>query len=84
MNTIDLNDVRNMLPHARAIAQGGLLYSAGDDGIIALASAHVNFENRNSAWCACLEPGEQVYYANLDGSQHGWLCDKCHGITQTG
>ena len=37
-------------------------------------------------WCGCqveVDPLFWVYYEKLNGL-HGYMCPKCHGVTQTG
>lgn len=57
---------------------------AGDHTPEALESAAHNFRLVRDAWCNCATEGEQAYYNNPATGQHGWMCEKCHGITQTG
>ncbi len=78
-----------MIEHAKQVglvlaAQTcGLLDSASDDHTLGLACAWVNYSRLQRHWCNCVHEHGEVYFDSLDG-KHGWMCDNCHGITQTG
>lgn len=72
-----------VLQMLRNTGQGNLLLSAGDHSDFALSCAATNAQYVRDAWCSCATPGQVAYYRREDGI-HGWACDRCCGITQTG
>lgn len=84
------------LAAARAVADwqpDKLMAQALDGSPDELLAAHINYERlrRNPAhggieWCNCPTSGApaEVYYRNARNGSHGWLCVRCHGVTQAG
>lgn len=79
-------------PAALSLAAAlGPLQQANDGTPAELGCAFANWVLTNEAskgWCDCkMEnnlPVTQAFWHNPDTSAHGWLCCKCHGITQLG
>lgn len=67
----------------------GPLVQANDDTESALACAAANATLKQNRWCNCplskirRQTWPEVYYRDKEGN-HGWMCSKCCGITQTG
>jgi len=69
--------------HLRCEMGWVVFQAAGDDSDWRYAMALVNGGVVGSGWCRCGGKGNECYYADEDG-YHGWMCDYCLGITQTG
>ena len=58
--------------------------TANDDSAEALAAADHNYQQVREDWCKCETQGDAVYFRSARTGYHGWMCDKCNGVVQTG
>lgn len=79
MNRIEL--ARRLAPMLSLV--GAPSKGANDTDAVGLALAHANLQWLRKQWCTCTNT-ESVYWADLNTGKHGWMCTRCHGITQIG